>query len=29
MTPLGRPIGEDDLHALIDGQLAHDRAGGR
>ena len=26
MTPLGRPIGEDDLHALIDGQLAHDRA---
>src|SRR5271169_5819409 len=26
MTPLGRPIEEDDLHARIDGQLAHDRA---
>jgi anti-sigma factor RsiW len=26
MTPLGRPVEEDDLHARIDGQLAHDRA---
>jgi anti-sigma factor RsiW len=26
MTPLGRPVGEDDLHARIDGQLTHDRA---
>jgi anti-sigma factor RsiW len=25
MTPLGRPVEEDDLHARIDGQLAHDR----
>jgi anti-sigma factor RsiW len=26
MTPLGRPVEEDDLHARIDGQLAHDRS---
>jgi anti-sigma factor RsiW len=26
MTPRGRPVEEDDLHARIDGQLAHDRA---
>jgi anti-sigma factor RsiW len=26
MTPLGRPVEEDDLHARIDGQLARDRA---
>jgi len=26
MTPRGRPVGEDDLHAHIDGQLPHDRA---
>jgi anti-sigma factor RsiW len=26
MTPRGRPVKEDDLHACIDGQLAHDRA---
>ena len=26
MTPLGRPVEEDDLHARIDGQLAHNRA---
>lgn len=26
MTPPGRPVGEDDLHARIDGQLAHGRA---
>jgi anti-sigma factor RsiW len=26
MTPLGRPVEEDDLHARIDGQLADDRA---
>ena len=26
MTPLGRPVEEDDLHARIDGQLAPDRA---
>ena len=26
MTPRGRPVEEDDLHAHIDGQLAHDRA---
>jgi anti-sigma factor RsiW len=25
MTPLGRPVEEDDLHARIDGQLAKDR----
>ena len=26
MTPVGRPVEEDDLHARIDGQLPHDRA---
>jgi anti-sigma factor RsiW len=26
VTPLGRPVEEDDLHARIDGQLAHNRA---
>src|SRR5215469_15236906 len=26
MTPQGRPVEEDDLHAHIDGQLPHDRA---
>jgi anti-sigma factor RsiW len=26
MTPRGRPVEEDDLHARIDGQLPHDRA---
>jgi anti-sigma factor RsiW len=26
MTPRGRPVEEDDLHAHIDGQLPHDRA---
>ena len=26
MTPRGRPVEEDDLHARIDGQLAYDRA---
>ena len=26
MTPRGRPVGEDDLHAHIDGQLPDDRA---